>query len=73
MYEITIKQIIEPLIAIKTNFDDMSVEELDLLNKQMKEHNNGDNIKTTEIYKQCVDELDLNKVIIAVNGIGDDK
>lgn len=24
---------------------------------------------TTEIYKQCVDELDLNKVIIAVNGI----
>ena len=24
---------------------------------------------TTEIYKQCVGELDLNKVIIAVNGI----
>ena len=28
---------------------------------------------TTEIYKQSVDELDLNKVIFAVNGLGDDK
>lgn len=70
MYEVTIREITEPMMVLKTtNFEEMTIEDLQEMNKRLIEHHNGDNIKTTEIYKQSLEELDLNKVIIAVNGI----
>ena len=62
MYEITIKQT-QP-VPINDGYDSLDIDtdnRVTIVDQS--------NIKYIEVYKQCVDELDLSEVIIAINGI----